>query len=495
MADFKDMVFGLCPKDYTYSFGLARQAGNYKFMSAPSSVIEWRFQAEASCSVNAFGFRRDGVYGTPPVYNISLQGIANGVANGVKATAADFRPDRTWDDVTPWFWISVPPTTIVRGQYYAIVLEYVSGAVSIRNMLSVLVSLSGGAGHRFPGVATSSGGQLQGSFPIYAYKDTEGNVYGNPVRTSYSYLNSLDYTYPDKQGVMFEFPLGFGQEFQIAGMVFFGEPPEGGENTTYTMALYDAAPQVVQDEEGNPVETVDGTLLTQVSFGADQRSWDLHPNYKGNSMVYMFDASELPVLQFGHRYIVSLFCNDESMDSLSLDRIRVDDSDIAEAWPGGDYAYLAYWDDDESTWKFDKSQRPLVDFIIRDWGAPGEGISGAHLKFTPKWNDNLFVQHADDAINITPELASDAEQHESYGVPIGEAIESYSGFDTVEVFANPDAGFNEDYLVMSERKIEEAKVVNLEPWEAGLYRLVFRLRATRGSDYYKDVERYLRVIV
>jgi hypothetical protein len=260
------------------------------------------------------------------------------------------------------------------------------------------------------------------------------------------------------------------------------------------MALYDAAPTIVQDSEGNPVEIPAGTLLARTDFGADQHSLGEHPQYKGNNLTFMFDAGDLPALKFGHRYIISIYNNDDSMGDLSWDRLMVDDSDIAEAWPGGDYVHFAYKTDGESNWNFSLNQRPLVDFIIREWGAPGQGVEGAHLKFTPKWNDNVFVQHADDQINNTPEQASTSEPHESYGVPIGEAIESYSGYLTVEVWSNPDTDFSEDFLITPETNIEEVKVINLEPWEDGVYELVFRLRTARGSEYYEEVVRYLQVI-
>lgn len=78
--------------------------------------------------------------------------------------------------------------------------------------------------------------------------------------------------------------------------------------------------------------------------------------------------------------------------------------------------------------------------------------------------------------------------HENPVTVIGNAIESYQGFATVEVWLW-------DYLLYTERPIEQLKVVN---WpSACLYtteQLTFRFRTKSLSADYVDVTQYVRVV-
>lgn len=106
-----------------------------------------------------------------------------------------------------------------------------------------------------------------------------------------------------------------------------------------------------------------------------------------------------------------------------------------------------------------------------------------HVKFFPRFNDGVFVQHADDQIN---DGTGSGEPHENARTPIGEAIESYQGVSTVEVLI--DGG-----VLYSERPIEQLKVVTWTPECYATYDLEFRLRAKEGSSTYVSIHQYVHI--
>ena len=349
-------------------------------------------------------------------------------------------------------------------------------------MIEIEFTLSGTNFRHFPGATTGS--QLSSSHPIFGLKDSEGEVFGNPLRVSYDYLGAIDLPHPREHAIAFTLPAGFGTEFKIAGIQIIGEMPTGADATTFNVTLYDGE-----------------LVIGQTTMHTGVPHYGSHGNWGGNSYIFLFNESTLAKLVFGRQYYISVRANSAAMASLSWTHFLTPDSDDHEGWPGGQYFHMATRDTsaqatDEETpteWQQDFSKRPICEFILSEWGGPGYNVDGAHLKFTPAWNDNVLIQHADDQINNTPNVG-DYEPHESFGVPIGNCIESYSGYLTVEVFANPDAERTENSLIVNETDIQDLKVINLEPWEDGVYELVFRLRAKYSSPYYKEVTRFLRVI-
>lgn len=143
-----------------------------------------------------------------------------------------------------------------------------------------------------------------------------------------------------------------------------------------------------------------------------------------------------------------------------------------------------------------------------------------HVKVVPRHNDGPFVQHADDQINDGSEITGAA--HEVDGYPIGEAIESYQGFDTCEVYRelltiDSSTGgewfvpkdTNGDYivdaagrplgsgieLVYSERPVEQIKVLRFGPFsETQFWRYEFRLRVKAGAADYTVVDQYIYIV-
>ena len=107
------------------------------------------------------------------------------------------------------------------------------------------------------------------------------------------------------------------------------------------------------------------------------------------------------------------------------------------------------------------------------------------MKIVPEYNDNAFIQHADDQIN---DGSGSGNDHENERTVIGSAIESYQGFLTVEVFM--DGG-----KLYSERLCETLKVIPVDTssYNNQTIHFVFRLRTAWGSGAYYDVDQYVYI--
>jgi hypothetical protein len=136
----------------------------------------------------------------------------------------------------------------------------------------------------------------------------------------------------------------------------------------------------------------------------------------------------------------------------------------------------------------------MIDLGFFDWGVAAPPAIGWHLKFIPRYNDNALIEHADDQIR-DPDETVDGEPHEQPGFPIGDAIKSYGGFLTVEIFRDPAGTFDATTRIRNEMLIEEAKILNWDPFLPGdESNIVFRLRAAFGSTTFVDIDQYGRLV-
>ncbi len=137
------------------------------------------------------------------------------------------------------------------------------------------------------------------------------------------------------------------------------------------------------------------------------------------------------------------------------------------------------------------------------------------LKFFPSFNDPIQLQHGDDQIRDGTALAGDV--HENPAVTIGNAIESYAGAKTVEIFRETiDLDTDEDpvvvggvpqgdglVLVIAEQLIELVKLITLpdinltgSPFAGStFFHYRIRLRSEVASTVFIDVDQYAYVIV
>ena len=137
------------------------------------------------------------------------------------------------------------------------------------------------------------------------------------------------------------------------------------------------------------------------------------------------------------------------------------------------------------------------------------------LKIFPSFNDPIQLQHGDDQIRDGTALAGDV--HENPAITIGNAIESYAGAKSIEIFREVITLDTDDdpvviggvpqgdglVLVVAEQLIELVKFITLpdinltgSPFaESTFFHYRLRLRSEIGSPTFIDVDQYAYVVV
>ena len=151
-----------------------------------------------------------------------------------------------------------------------------------------------------------------------------------------------------------------------------------------------------------------------------------------------------------------------------------------------------------------------------------------HTKFWPKYNDEALISHADDRVREQgratstvdgPNVGEDGAAtvsilssgpHEKTGFPIGNSVESYQGFKTVEVHIRqihisiPDTDGNvlvQDWgattgewgLLYTERNIEKLKIIEWATVGSSSWQIDFYFRTKRYSKRVHRVSTYVHV--
>jgi hypothetical protein len=437
--------------------------------------ITFVFQARESGEISHLGFYYYFDYGfTPYEQKVSLQGVTSlGAADGSTKSSATYLPDETWPG---WHWVDMSPNyTCQRGEKLSIVIEY-SGSAALEHSSKYITRIISACNRQSFPYCIGPDGVRQGDSPIVAVKCTNGQCFGIPASILYGGIGSVNnqhkINYPKQQALAFNMSGDWGEIFRVAGVRWQGTP-QSTSGHSYYLKLYEGTIQrqsvIVNCSHSMNPSSVEGASVSEIYF----------------------DEDPLPDLSFGTEYCIAIAPVDENMD-MQLDVIEVQENGNISALPGGNCFYYAERESSSNNWTTYANRRPMMDLIIDYWGKPDQPTTGMHLKFLPRYNSNLFIEHADDQIVDSSEEI-EGEPHEVAGYIIGEAKKSYGGYKTVEVFKDPDTDCSIEYRIHEEQPCEELKVLAWEGMTSGLYRIVFRFRSETESDNYTDYEQWVRI--
>lgn len=452
-------------------------------ITTPSATAYYVFQAEEAAVITHVGFHYAGGLGEPPEQIASLQGVnpSSGQPDGVVKGSAIYRPGTGREDppqeswIGTWQWVELNASyACQRGEKLSVQIAYQSGGIGSGEASFYAVRLLCSNRHSFP-YAGTAGGASTTKFhdpPLYGYKSST-KVYGRPIVA----LDRGTFSAPNQRGLRFVLEGEWGQKWQLLGLRWHGRP-QGGPGNLYDMILYEG-------EIEKQRVTIDADQSSLVAFGETSAHHDFV------SDIY-FDDETLQELFFDTEYFLVLEpkSNNQSMNITCID---CGTEENITAYPGGGEFYLATRANSGASWTRETTKFPLFEPIPADWGRSGIARVGLHVNFNARYNDNIFIQHANDQICLSDDL--DGDRHEVPVSVIGDAIKSYGGFKTVEVFKDPDDDFSPEFIIAEEQLIEELKIVKWDPYENGLIRLVFRFRAETESTDFTDVEQYVRVVV
>lgn len=442
------------------------------------AFVEIFFQAEEAATLTHIGVGQiadvtSGVAGVPGTFLMTLQGISGaGIADGViKATTGNFTPDNADDGLFLWKPL-LATYGALRGEELCIRLEKISGGGS--NFLTrILGPRNGGGGfpyqRRFSGISTGTAGDQA----VYGYRSTTRR-YGFPCQFE---ILKTAFNASGQTGMRFLFSDEIAEHATLSHITWIGRPGVAS-GTTYDIVVYDDAG--VEMTGSRTTIDVDAGALT-MSAAAGGRDY--------SNTVYFDTGVEI---EFGREYFVMLQPSGASQ-GLYVANWAFNDAQDAAALGGEGEFYGVTRNSPSGSFTRLTSARPMIDLGFFDWGISAPPLTGFHVKYVPRFNDNALIEHADDQVN-DPRETVEGEPHEAPGFPIGGAIKAYGGFATVEVFRNPEGVFDETTRIIEEIPLEESKLINWDPFTAGASHLVFRFRAAEGSDQYVDVDQYARLV-
>lgn len=299
------------------------------------------FMMPESATLTHGGFRYALRTGTPPEFQISIQGVdASGNPDGTPLAEATFTPpaDATWDGT--WQWVEFDASyAATRGQVLAIVIEYSSGTIDASNKSAFTTHDSGVAPAR-PGVpyvltdTTGSWGKNpSNTYPVYAVKSASA-VFGYPLESSISTtLTSSGHRAARKLTL----PAGMGGTFKAIGLRVIGANPTAND---WIFGIWNAA----------------GTALQAITLDTDVTA-----STTGYRTYEVFFDDAPATLLFGTPYYYGV---ERGATNLTLNSLGVDTANERLAFPLGAASLLSTWDG--AAWTDVETAVPLVELIVSD---------------------------------------------------------------------------------------------------------------------------------
>ncbi len=324
-------------------------------IQASTSKVAWIFVAQEAAVVTALGFRYGARTGTPPIQQISLQGVdATGLPDGTiqgggSPASNTFTPPATtaWDGT--WQWITLLNTfTLVKGTAYSIVVEYSSGTINSSNASSYTNNVSDLAPKIGPPYAlTNTAGTWTKissgtADPLFGYQSASRS-YGLIMQ---NYLADAIGTNNNRIAWKFNFPTTWFNTFQLTGIRVDTSTPAATLN--WKFGIWNAA----------------GTALASVQLDGDITT----SAASSNRMVDAYFTS-LVTLNAGTDYYAGL----ERIDgACSVWYVQVAANADLSAYPFGITSYYSAWNG--STWTDTNTKRPLIELVFADITAPSGGL-------------------------------------------------------------------------------------------------------------------------
>jgi hypothetical protein len=352
-VDLEERVIALTP----VSMGSAPSFSSFSLDSS-TDAIEYIFQATDTTGLCELLVRYQTRAGTPPTYQISVQGVdgsgrADGVIKddgGAGDASTTFTPpaDGTWDGTMRRF---TPTQCYVptRGQWLAIVISYSSGTINGSNLGQFSTHFGGTARAAPYIVRVDSGAGTKFAFlPLFGYSNGSGAVRGFPVEAINITQYSSDST-PDERAVRLALKSGECSTFTLRGVRAQIRTPAAA--TALTVALYSGT-----------------SVLQTITLDSDQMG-----NNASNDqpLTVRWTDSTLSTLTCGSAYYIGFQAGSTSMN-IALRELVVDAAGDMEALPGGADIYAATRSD-AGAWSDATSTRYVVELLIESVTAASGG--------------------------------------------------------------------------------------------------------------------------
>lgn len=330
--------------------------GSITAFSVQSSTdsMEFLFQCPKAVTITTLGFTYGARTGTPPTYQIDLEGInSSGRADGtIKSSTnakATFTPpaDATWDGLQKYQTMT-SSYACTQGEFLAEVIKYSSGTINSSNK-STFGYQTGwtGGGYAFPLTVTVTSGTptRQGGLPIFAFGDGT-SVYGYPIQS----ITQDCYSTATEDAITFVIPSSWCSTASLRGISFFGATPNAGKDVAYNLYSGVAA--------GSTTVLDTATVLGNY----------LQSNGAGRETKVVFTSST--TLTCGNGYRISAAPTGAAA-SFCLNSAVVNSNNDFTAWPWGVNTYFSTRAG--GNWTDTTTKRPMITFAFSSITAPAAG--------------------------------------------------------------------------------------------------------------------------
>lgn len=183
--------------------------------------IEFLFQCQEACTIDQLCARQGTVTGTPPTYELRLEGISSsGRADGTVKSSSNAKGDLTLGGANTVVCAALTSSyTCSKGEYLASVIDQRTGTIDGSNNAGFSYQNGNAVGISFPASVTvdSSTPTRRTGITPYGYRCSTGAFYGNLMQSA----TASDFgsgSSPNERGNIFTIPAGSCSTFKIRGM-------------------------------------------------------------------------------------------------------------------------------------------------------------------------------------------------------------------------------------------------------------------------------------
>lgn len=329
-------------------------------VDANNEGVAWAFNVDSTDPITHLGFRYGARTGTPPTYQILLEGLdSTGLPDGTDVgggspTAVTFTPPADTTINGLWQWKALTNAyTPAAGQFFAAVIRYSSGTIDGSNNSSFTQRVTGVLGASqaaFPYSLSNSAGTWSKSpsvGPVFGYRTANGR-YGRIYQAMA--FSATANTAGHKSGMFFTVPSGLCSTYKVAALAFAGDV--GNTGGSCKIGIWNTS----------------GTELQAVTIDSDHTSQT--PSLD-DSVGPIYFAGTLATLDAGTKY----YCGIEVVSSaVGMSGITLAEAADRSAFPNGVNRGLVTYNG--TTWTETDTTMPLCELILSDVTNAASGGGG-----------------------------------------------------------------------------------------------------------------------
>lgn len=322
---------------------------NNHTLDGATDQIEYMFQCEDACAIDALCIRQGTTTGTPPTYEARLEGVATtGRSDGTVKSSTNAKGDITLPGANAVACATLTSSyTCTKGEFLAGVVDYRTGTIDGSNNAGFTYSNANALSHRYPMSWTVDAGSAtyRSGLPMFGYK-CGSTYYGFLPETSGQHDFGSGST-GDERGNKFTIPASSCATFKIDAARFNG----------YVNSASNSLDIVIYENT---------TSRQDVTIDGD------YDNSGGSAGIIQGRFEEGYTFNCGTEYVVAVKPNASGGTSAGLQYLIFDSANHQNSLPLGTTMFYTERTD-AGSWSDNTSKRALIDLVLSDITEPSGG--------------------------------------------------------------------------------------------------------------------------